>query len=103
MVVPLQKVDSYVLLTRPPLSLSVEQALQRASYDLHVLSIPPAFILSQDQTLREHKVFYYVTYTTILSLLTDVKPTCLFLIEKKHNEKFVVGDSALEHYQHLPE
>ena len=56
---------------------------QRASYDLHVLSIPPAFILSQDQTLREHKVFYYVTYITILSFIKDVKPTCLFLIEKK--------------------
>lgn len=25
---------------------------RKASFDLHVLSIPPAFILSQDQTLR---------------------------------------------------
>src|SRR5262249_2713950 len=26
------------------------------SYDLHVLSTPPAFVLSQDQTLRTNKV-----------------------------------------------
>ena len=49
---------THALLTRPPLShfdLSFEQALQSvqsASFDLHVLSTPPAFILSQDQTLK---------------------------------------------------
>ena len=35
-----------MLLTRPPLS-------PKASFDLHVLSTPPAFVLSQDQTLRK--------------------------------------------------
>ena len=45
MVVPNLKVDSYALLTRPPLC-------PKTSFDLHVLSIPPAFILSQDQTLH---------------------------------------------------
>jgi hypothetical protein len=44
-VVPNLKVDSYALLTRPPLC-------PKTSFDLHVLSIPPAFILSQDQTLH---------------------------------------------------
>ena len=39
-----QRVDSHVLLTRSPLKLKL-------SYDLHVLGVPPAFILSQDQTL----------------------------------------------------
>jgi hypothetical protein len=39
-----------VLLTRSPLGLLPEG---RASLDLHVLSTPPAFVLSQDQTLRE--------------------------------------------------
>ena len=45
---------SHALLTRPPLSLSIfltEVSNQPASFDLHVLSTPPAFILSQDQTL----------------------------------------------------
>jgi hypothetical protein len=39
-----------VLLTRSPLGHLPEG---RASLDLHVLSTPPAFVLSQDQTLRE--------------------------------------------------
>jgi hypothetical protein len=34
-----------VLLTRTPLS-------PKASFDLHVLGLPPAFVLSQDQTLK---------------------------------------------------
>ena len=38
---------SIVLLTLPPLS-----PLARFSFDLHVLAMPPAFNLSQDQTLR---------------------------------------------------
>ena len=36
---------THALLTRPPLA-------PKGSFDLHVLSTPPAFILSQDQTLR---------------------------------------------------
>ena len=38
---------AYVLLTRSPLA-----ALSRRANDLHVLGTPPAFVLSQDQTLR---------------------------------------------------
>ncbi len=38
-----------MLLTRPPLTASV--AL-RGPLDLHVLGTPPAFVLSQDQTLQ---------------------------------------------------
>ena len=45
-VVPFPKADTHVLLTRPPLN------FLKISFDLHVLSIPPAFILSQDQTLE---------------------------------------------------
>src|ERR671933_1711578 len=40
---------AHVLLTRSPLGHPSEE---RASLDLHVLSTPPAFVLSQDQTLR---------------------------------------------------
>jgi hypothetical protein len=39
-----------VLLTRSPLSPGPKSWF---SLDLHVLSAPPAFVLSQDQTLRE--------------------------------------------------
>ena len=38
-----------MLLTRPPLRL---KASFQSPLDLHVLSVPPAFILSQDQTLN---------------------------------------------------
>src|ERR1700733_4184057 len=41
---------AHVLLPRSPLGHSPEG---KASLDLHVLSTPPAFVLSQDQTLRE--------------------------------------------------
>ena len=40
---------AHALLTRPPLS-HPKQA-SGASFDLHVLGTPPAFVLSQDQTL----------------------------------------------------
>ena len=42
----------YALLTRLPLG-SSKASFQFTSYDLHVLSTPPAFVLSQDQTLHE--------------------------------------------------
>ena len=41
---------THVLLTRSPL---ITGASSRSSFDLHVLSTPPAFVLSQDQTLRK--------------------------------------------------
>src|SRR5947209_7450017 len=44
---------THVLLTRSPLSPGPKGWF---SLDLHVLSAPPAFVLSQDQTLRERVV-----------------------------------------------
>ena len=46
---------THVLLTRSPLDLA-KQALLRISFDLHVLSTPPAFVLSQNQTLRKESM-----------------------------------------------
>ena len=45
---------THALLTRPPLSHPkiIRRISQGASFDLHVLGTPPAFILSQDQTLK---------------------------------------------------
>ena len=40
---------AHVLLTRSPL---IGGASSSSPFDLHVLSTPPAFVLSQDQTLR---------------------------------------------------
>ena len=43
---------TYVLLTHSPLGFP-RIATGKPSFDLHVLSTPPAFILSQDQTLHK--------------------------------------------------
>ena len=43
--IPQQRARSHALLTRPPLE-------PKSSLDLHVLGLPPAFVLSQDQTLK---------------------------------------------------
>ena len=42
---------TYVLLTRSPLTLG-KASFPFGPFDLHVLGMPPAFILSQDQTLH---------------------------------------------------
>jgi hypothetical protein len=49
LVVPHYWADSEALLTRSPLAARIAPALP---LDLHVLSTPPAFNLSQDQTLH---------------------------------------------------
>ncbi len=48
-VIPDHRVGSHALLTRAPLS---TEPKPRFTFDLHVLSLPPAFVLSQDQTLK---------------------------------------------------
>ena len=46
---------AHALLTRPPLSHTVLRRISSpyASFDLHVSGTPPAFVLSQDQTLNK--------------------------------------------------
>ena len=50
---PAYRQVAYVLLTRPPLYRSSSEEEDPAPLDLHVLGTPPAFVLSQDQTLHE--------------------------------------------------
>ena len=52
---PSERQVAHALLTRPPLSQSRLRRISvcSASFDLHVLGTPPAFILSQDQTLNK--------------------------------------------------
>ena len=54
--IPYQRVCSHALLTRPPLGIA-------PPLDLHVLGLPPAFVLSQDQTLK-----LKATYVAILDV-----------------------------------
>ena len=42
---------AHVLLTRPPLDIP-KASFFDIPFDLHVLGAPPAFVLSQDQTLN---------------------------------------------------
>ena len=47
---------THALLTRPPLSFKYfapKGSVSEFSLDLHVLGTPPAFVLSQDQTLKK--------------------------------------------------
>ena len=51
---PSERQVTHALLTRPPLNLNFNQPKSQSikvPFDLHVLGTPPAFILSQDQTL----------------------------------------------------
>ena len=56
---PAQGQVAYVLRTRPPVGSEVQAPL--SSRDLHVLSTPPAFVLSQDQTLHIEKLVGFLS------------------------------------------
>lgn len=60
--IPQKRVRSHALLTRPPLT-------PKGSLDLHVLGLPPAFVLSQDQTLK---------LKTGYPVILDVEPLHIF-------------------------
>ena len=57
-----QRQVTHVLLTRPPLIhliFSPKGSVKISSLDLHVLSAPPAFVLSQDQTLNLNLILLF--------------------------------------------
>ena len=72
---PENRVCIYVLLTRLPLPLRKAQG----AYDLHALSTPLAFILSQDQTLKRKPY-----KENSRSNFKEPKFTNLYLIFKEH-------------------
>jgi hypothetical protein len=49
-----------VLLTRLPLPIA-------EAFDLHVLGLPPAFVLSQDQTLKLNEILIGLCHITFLT------------------------------------
>src|SRR3954452_362043 len=63
---------AHVLLTRSPLEHPPEGGV---SFDLHVLSTPPAFVLSQDQTLRRCSTQAENRDLTIAESINPKKPT----------------------------
>ena len=69
---------THALLTRPPLSHSSNRSNQSASLDLHVLSTPPAFILSQDQTLVKN-ISNWLLHQSNNQVCSGIKKTTSFL------------------------
>ena len=57
----------YSPVRRFPLNLSSEESVISFSLDLHVLGTPPAFILSQDQTLCLNRILKALAFTILLS------------------------------------
>ena len=76
-----------MLRTRSPLSTARNHRsnTHRFPFDLHVLSTPPAFILSQDQTLR---IFADATQAY---LLTPVRSATSALLRKAHSNSQVIS------------
>ena len=71
---------THALLTRPPLSSEKFQSIAsyfsshiRTPFDLHVLSTPPAFILSQDQTLKLSLILFRTTLALFFLLKESSK------------------------------
>ena len=58
---PTERKVAHALLTRPPLEVEPKS---NSPLDLHVLSTPPAFVLSQDQTLSFNPVYTSPGFST---------------------------------------
>ena len=66
---------THALLTRPPLSISSfdpKISAKDFSLDLHVLGTPPAFVLSQDQTLVDFVIYSWLPPCYILHQLNSL-------------------------------
>ena len=68
-VIPVQRAD-YLYITHPCAKYSRPKPL---SFDLHVLGTPPAFVLSQDQTLRCKSLIHCLIRLILLSSLKTAK------------------------------
>ena len=71
---------AHALLTRPPLT-RLSLGFKPCPFDLHVLGTPPAFILSQDQTLMLKFFLTSQAFPASLSLASSFLSGLLFLVE----------------------
>ena len=68
-----------MLLTRPPLLFQLSASTrEEKAFDLHVLGTPPAFVLSQDQTLiiKVRTIFRLLSSICLLAYCLLVKNVC---------------------------
>ena len=71
---PSQRQVTNALLTRPPLNLVKiipKESFKKVPFDLHVLGTPPAFVLSQDQTLVLNPVLNLESYLSSSKLISN--------------------------------
>ena len=69
---------THALLTRPPLSFISfvpKNSIYKTPFDLHVLGMPPAFVLSQDQTL--HNIFEFLAHSLTCLRYFRFRKNCL--------------------------
>ena len=76
---PTERKVAHALLTRPPLEYSGASSLV-SPLDLHVLSTPPAFVLSQDQTLSFNPVYILTGYPAKYQLIRNYCHNFAFLV-----------------------
>ena len=75
-----------MLLTSALLSL-LRASTQQIPFNLHVLSLPPAFVLSQDQTLMlidENSILSIITHKEFLRFLYHMLDFIFFIIYRPH-------------------
>ena len=104
-----QRQVTHVLLTRPPLGGKSKSGFVQArirqwatSFDLHVLGMPPAFILSQDQTLKN--IFYFFmfvipSYSNNLDVLLSFQRSFFPLLYKGFLRSFLSSAIKIYHIQ----
>ena len=76
-----------MLLTRLPLDLK-EASFLLLSFDLHVLSTPPAFVLSQDQTLHDRSFVWLDYFLPCSNLLLGIATSHIGLIRSLYCSVF---------------
>ena len=76
---PTERKVAHALLTRPPLE-HFRASSSMSPLDLHVLSTPPAFVLSQDQTLSFNPVYIFTGHTSKTQLIRNYCHNFAFLV-----------------------
>ena len=88
---PTERQVPHALLTRPPLSHPfnlTEVLYHRASFDLHVLGTPPAFVLSQDQTLNKMVSTQPALYSSLVEPLLILTSSVIVAPVSRHRFLF---------------
>ena len=99
---PSIRLVTHALLTRSPLSASIispKKSCESFSFDLHVLSTPPALILSQDQTL-EKNIFSNLTIQNSGSKFTlDLPSSQTACVRPKPSTCRFIKNRRVPHYK----